>query len=126
MRRLLLILLFLFGRVALADGTESFSPSKLEWLALEANANYRREMTTEQPGVYFEEVPPNTIKIVIQSRPRVDHMQIKLAEEVAKTCLQFVADKHKWTWYKIIVETSVVKVGFAKEHMDEIKKKLAK
>ena len=86
-------------------GMMPYTPTRLEWLALDLEALYRIPILSEgNYGVDYWAKPPNTIKIAVVYTHDASAGIVDLVIEQAKGLAKTDASSHGWPWVKIEVE----------------------
>ena len=88
-------------------GMQPYTPTKLEWLAVELNATSRLEFGAGGVSAEFRAVPPSTIAIDIVYRDSTTAARLQEWTEALKRRLLVHASNHGWSWVR--VETSTIK-----------------
>jgi hypothetical protein len=91
-----------YGQQSESEGRQPYSPTKIEWLALETQAYYGDHLYGEDAvTVFFYHHEPDTIEIHLRYRGRRDQ-RVELELRSAKTNVGYLARKHGWEdWVKI-------------------------
>ena len=98
------LLIFILNTSAYASkGSEGYTPSKLEWLAMEMNVMSKTEASTS--GIYMAFVGierSNEILIYVRYHPSTDRELLNLQINNAKELIHKKATGYGWTsWLKI-------------------------
>lgn len=102
--RALMVLVVLASASVFADGSERFSPTKLQWLAMELRA----AASADGSGlsVVFIEKPPNTIVVrALVFRADIALALVNLALDTHEAMARDMADSYGWKW--LVVEREV-------------------
>lgn len=86
------------------EGTIPYTPSRLEWLAVEMNARHRVELS-EQSGYSMSFVPledRNTLAISVEYFPHVDQEVLDNAVNTSKKIISLTAETRGWSsWLQV-------------------------
>lgn len=77
---------------------DPYTPTRLEWLALQCNVNHRQVNTMVHTS--FVAVPPNKIETVVKFAPEAKQLDAKVRKDVddgAKEYVLGMAKAHGWT-----------------------------
>jgi len=88
-------------------GMIAYTPTRLEWLALQLQANYRDENfdNAGQYGVGFIPKSPNTIVIFVTYTEAASAANVDTAVLVAQTALKRESSRFGWSdWVKVEVQ----------------------
>lgn len=86
------------------QGLKPYTPTRLEWLALELNANCRRDATFSNPFsiCYVPNARTDAIRIYVRYQPRVDRPGMNTTIQHARKLIKIYAENHGWeNWVKI-------------------------
>jgi hypothetical protein len=75
----------------------AYTPSRLEWTALELESYYRSEFSDNFYSLDFVATPPNTIKIVIQYTDQASAGVVDKAIDTAKDLVSKEARSNGWS-----------------------------
>jgi hypothetical protein len=85
------------------QGWKPYTPSRLEWLAVELNAGLRTDATEANP--YSLSLVPleneDTILIYVLYHPTVNREVMNIAVDTARKAISTTAKTHGWTWLKV-------------------------
>ena len=89
------------GQQRESRGREPYTPTKIEWLALELQAYYGDQTYRDDPYVvYFHHHELDTIEVHLRYMGRRDQ-GVELELQTAKDMVRFLANKHGWQdWVK--------------------------
>ena len=94
-------------------GMVPYTPSRLEWLALELEASYRQDFSRDSDqDVHYLAKPPNTILIFVHYRSEASAGTVDTAINTAKQLVNQGVSIHGWSsWVKVEVQRSAVSVS---------------
>jgi hypothetical protein len=99
--------------VAENQGSKNYSPSRLEWLAVEFNSRLRVPLS-EETGYSLEFVPlerQDTLLIAVSYLPGVNRAVMNLAISNARDLIAMKAKYHGWSnWLKVREDVKLVDV----------------
>jgi len=92
-------------------GMRPYTPSRLEWLALELEASYRQDFSRDSDyDVHYLAKPPNTILIFVHYRSEAAAGTADYATNTAKQLVTQDASAHGWSsWVKVEVQRKLIK-----------------
>lgn len=86
------------------EGTKPYTPTRLEWIAVELNSGFRTDLTPES-GFSLTFVPlhnQNTILIYVRYLPTVNREIMNSAISTARELIDIKADYYGWrSWLKV-------------------------
>jgi hypothetical protein len=84
-----------------SPGLQPYTPSKIEWLALELNAYHRTgALGKDGYSITYIAVGADTITILVQYIEGVDREAMNVTVEAAREVADIVCKSHKWNWVK--------------------------
>jgi hypothetical protein len=116
---LMIVLIFLAGfslRAQLSQhrpGDEPYTPSKLEWAALELQASYGNPSWTNDEPVqinYIDSGDGATVLCILQYPPEVTAQLVKLNRDTAQKVFDKFVEGRGWKWVKIRFDERVLHV----------------
>ncbi len=99
-------------RIATAGrpGDAPYTPTKLEWTALELQAGFGRTWTTEDHVAisYMPAGDGRTIRCILQYTPDVSAQDLKMSRDVAKVLFDKYTASRGWTWIRLGFEEQIL------------------
>ncbi len=100
--------LFTWRNIAYAQrkippGLEPYTPTRIEWLIVELQANYRVELSSET-GYSLDYVSPDnvTVLILVQHTPDADRRIINMAVDTARRLVEMDLKSRGWqNWVRL-------------------------
>jgi len=90
-------------------GMVPYTPTRLEWLAVELEASYHSTMENKNDyAISFVPKQPNTILVYVQYLN--DAPKIQTAIDTGKILVNRTASHHGWSWVKIEVQRAPLKL----------------
>jgi hypothetical protein len=91
-------------------GMLPYTPSRIEWLALELEASYRQDFSRDSDyDLHYLAKPPSTILIFIHYRSTASAGTVDYAINTAKQLASQGASIHRWSsWVKVEVQRKAV------------------
>lgn len=92
-------------------GMLPYTPTRVEWLALELEASYRQDFSNDSDySVHYLAKPPNTILIFVHYRNETSAAKVDSGIDAAKQIVRQTASAHNWSsWVKVEVSRKLVK-----------------
>ena len=100
------------------QGDKPYIPSRIEWLAVELNAMYRTDMTSETNFMltFMPLLKEDTILIFVTHTEYVDYAAMSIAIDTARKLAREIAKDHGWdSWVKIRENVEMVKLPPTKQ-----------
>lgn len=108
--------LFLHGAFAQQQGPsrpglQSYTPNRIEWLALILEAQLRQDATVDSPfSLHVVNSDHETILIFVRYQPNADREIMNMAVDTAREVTQMTAKSYGWSsWVKIKERIEMVK-----------------
>lgn len=96
------------GKVATSDrpGDALYSPTKLEWAALELQANFGSNWTNEDHVAisYMPGADGKTVRCILQYTPDVSAQALKTSRDVAQVLFNKYEASRGWSWLRVRFE----------------------
>lgn len=117
LKLLLIVATFLAGFTLRAQlhktrpGDEPYTPSKLEWAALQLQSDYGvTDWTPYQPVMinYFDSGDGATVTCLLQYTPDVTAQVVKVNRDTAQTVFDKYVTRRGWTWLTIRFDESLL------------------
>ncbi len=90
------------ARAPRLQGSEPYTPTKLEWLAVELNGNYRHENPLSSYHIFFDTFPnEDAIVIVAIHNPDVDRRSMNSRIAQCRAAVTRMAKRYGWDWVQI-------------------------
>jgi hypothetical protein len=88
---------------AMSEGEKPYSPTRLEWLAVNMEAQMRIDLSDRDGFSLDFAAPPgqNTILIYVRYLPRVEREIMNARIETAKQVIAIAAKARGWSWLKV-------------------------
>jgi len=100
------------GRTTPADrpGDAPYTPTKLEWAAVELQASYGTTWTREDPvaKAYVAASDGTTIRCILQYTPNVSAEDVKTTRDVTQIIFDKYATNRGWPWLRLRFEEKVL------------------
>jgi len=93
-----------YAQRKLSPGLESYTPTKMEWLIMDLQANGRTYLISDSEYSldYLNSTDAETVTIFVRYRPNINREGMNIAIDTAKYVIQSTAKRHKWDdWVKI-------------------------
>ena len=85
-------------------GAQPYTPTRIEWLCLDLNAESKAELT-EEPGYSkhftYSGDDPNTIILFVRYRRTTDRELVNVVVNNARRLVEIKVKNRDWTWVKI-------------------------
>ncbi len=96
------------GTTAVSDrpGDGPYTPTKLEWAALELQANFGRNWTNEDHTAigYMPDADGKTVRCILQYTPDVSAQDLKTSRDVARLLFDRYQAGRGWPWLRLRFE----------------------
>ncbi len=96
------------GKAAMSvrPGDTPYTPTKLEWAALDLQASYGTAWSREDPvaKAYVAANDGKTVRCILQYLPSIPAQDVKAAREVAQVLFDRYAAGRGWNWLRIQFE----------------------
>lgn len=93
------------------EGSEPYTPTKLEWLALRLNANHRTNLLDTDDEFMLIFVPihkTDTIRILVYYDPEADRKVMNMTVDAARKAIDIIAEGKGWDgWVQIKEEINM-------------------
>jgi hypothetical protein len=91
-------------------GDAPYTPTKLEWAALEMQANFASTWTTENPVAiaYMAADDGTTIRCLLQYTSNVSAQLVKTSREAAQLVFDRYAARRGWAWLRLRFEEQIL------------------
>ena len=91
---------------------EPYTPSRLEWLALDLESSYKTELSGDDISLDFTAIAPDTILVSVMYTNDTSAGVVDAIIEQSKELAQTDAQSHGWAkWIKIRVEKRNLSTG---------------
>ncbi len=84
-----------------SPGTEPYTPTKLEWLAVKLNACRDNNLALYKYSIRYNTSGDNTIEIFVQYAPDVRREWMNQMVEKCRGEVEAVVRNHGWNWVKV-------------------------
>jgi hypothetical protein len=87
-------------------GDALYAPTKLEWAALELQANFGREWTRDDHVAvsYMQEADGKTVRCVLQYTPDVSARALRTSRDVVQVIFDKYQARRGWPWLRLAFE----------------------
>ncbi len=91
-------------------GMVPYTPTRIEWLALELEASYREDIGSDNDySVHYLAKPPNTVIIFVHYTGKTSAAIVDRGIDTAKQLVKQDASSHGWSsWVKVEVSRKLV------------------
>lgn len=92
------------AQVQIREGSRLYSPTRIEWLCMELNAESKEELTNP-PGYSkhftYSGNDPDTVIVFVRYLPTTDRELLNAVVNNAKQLVELKAKNRGWTWVKV-------------------------
>lgn len=91
-------------------GMVPYTPTRLEWLALDLEASYHEDFSRDNNySLHYLPKPPNTVLIFVHYKAEVSTETVNHAIDAAKEVVNEDASSHGWrSWVKVEVQRRLI------------------
>ena len=91
-------------------GDAIYAPTKLEWAALELQATYGQQWTTEDPVIinFLPLTDGHTVLCLVQYTPDASAETVKTARDSDQLIFQKFADNRGWSWLRLQIQEKIL------------------
>lgn len=90
-------------------GMVPYTPTRIEWLAMELEASYREDIGSDNYSVHYLAKPPNTVLIFVRYTGKTSAAIVDRGIDTAKQLVKQDASSHGWSpWVKVEVNRKLV------------------
>ena len=92
-------------------GMIPYTPSRVEWLALDLEASYHQDFGRDSDySLHYLPKPPNTILVFVHYKSETSAEAVDKAIDTAKQLVNQDASAHRWSsWVKVEVQRKLIK-----------------
>ena len=92
-------------------GMIPYTPSRVEWLALDLEASYHQDFGRDSDySLHYLPKPPNTILVFVHYKSETSVETVDKAIDTAKQLVNQDASAHRWSsWVKVEVRRKLIK-----------------
>ena len=92
-------------------GMTPYTPTRLEWLALDLEASYHEDFACNSGySLHYLPKPPNTVLIFVHYKSETSAETVNHAIDAAKEVVNQDASSHGWrSWVKVEVQRKLIK-----------------
>src|SRR6516164_4915680 len=92
-------------------GMTPYTPTRLEWLALDLEASYHQDFGRDSDySLHYLPKPPNTILVFVHYKSETSAEAVDKAIDTAKQLVNQDASAHRWSsWVKVEVQRKLIK-----------------
>lgn len=101
-------ILLVSGRKQITSWESPYTPTRLEWLALQCNLNHSR--TFEAAHASFLAVPPNKLEVIVRLAPEAKAKDAKTRQDVQDAAKEYVGRLANAMGWKEPLEVEAIEV----------------